>query len=159
MKKVSCNDILSICKYNQEGIIDQIQLLMQQNYPNFVDWFNNKLIPGINNGERNIVYITKGDKIIGFANLTKKQKEKKISNIYINSLFKYKAFFNILIDKSLDWLETDKPVVIMSEHELSKCFYLLLERNWTFTGKTKNNDYILNRKEFFEDIVKKKIHK
>ena len=159
MKKVSCNDILSLDNNEQQKVIKQVRQLMEKRYPNFVDWFDNKLIPGIFIGQRNIVFISKGNKIISFANLTKKTREKKITNIYISSYFKHRQFFDVLVDKSLDWLETDKPVVIIPRNDLPMCFDGIYDRKWVLTDKTKNDDYILNRKEFFNVNIKKKVHK
>lgn len=159
MREISCCDILSLSPNEQDKIIDQIKVLMELEYPNFIDWFNQKLIPGISTNERNIIVILKNDKVIGFVNLTKKNKEKKISNLYIKSIFKYKQYFNVIIDKSLEWLDTDKPIIILSKNQLGRCWNYLLDRNWQITDRTKNDDYILNRTGFFESLVKKKIHK
>ena len=159
MREISCCDILSLSPNEQDKIIDQIKVLMELEYPNFTDWFNQKLIPGISTNERNIIVILKNDKVIGFVNLTKKNKEKKISNLYIKSIFEYKQYFNVIIDKSLEWLDTDKPIIILSKNQLGRCWNYLLDRNWQITDRTKNDDYILNRTGFFESLVKNKIHK
>lgn len=135
-------------------IIEKVTNLMKVEYPDFLEWFKTKVIPGIENNTRNIIVLYRDDRIIGFVNLTKKQQEKKISNIYLKSIIHYDKYWNLMIDEAIKWLEDEYPVVIVSKKQLYKCFGLAMDKNWYLTDETKNHDYVLNRYDEFEFIGK-----
>ena len=157
MKDIICFDIQTLIRNDEniDNIIDVIKKTMEKHYPSFCTWFDDKLIPGLSNGTRNIIVMFKNNKLIGFVNLKKTNKEKKMSNLHINSFFYYDKYWNILVDNSIEWLEEEDPVIIISKKELSKCNELVVKRGWYITDKSKNDDYILNRHHEIEYIKKR----
>lgn len=154
MKDIICLDIQSLINKNIDvsNIIYDINLLMEKDYPKYRDWFNNKLIPGLNNGSRNIIVMYKKNKIIGYVNLKKTAKERKMSNLNINSLFYYNQCWNILVDEAIKWLDDEDPIIIISDKEFNKCSNLIYKRNWHLSDKSKHSDYIINRYDEFESF-------
>lgn len=161
MKNVSCLDIQSLIANNIDttNIIEDISKMMLKEYPNFYEWFNNKVLPELANNTRNIVFLQRNNKIIGFLIIKNTPKEKKISNIYIKYSLFYEQYWNCLVDKAIDILEDDYPVIIISAKEIKKCVYLINDRHWYLTDRSKNNDYILNRYHEIENIRKTLIKK
>ena len=157
MKNITYCDIQTLLEQNIDttSIIDEIDFLMRKEYPNYHEWFNNKLIPGLENNTRNIICLFKNHKIIGFVNLKKTNKERKMSNIYIKSTIFYEKCWNLMIDEAIKWLDDENPVMIVTQKDMMKSAYLIKSRNWHLTDKTKTNDYIINRCDEFE-IIKRK---
>lgn len=154
MKSIECIDIQDLIQQNIDinKYIFEIYKIMEKKYPNFCNWFNNKLLKGLDNGTRNIIILTQNNKVIGFVNLKKTDKERKMSNLYVNSIFYYEKCLNLLVDEATKWLEDEYPVVIISKQEIAKCSHLLINRNWYLTDRTKNNDYVMNRYDEFENF-------
>ena len=153
MKGIVCTDIQSLMQknINTEYVIEEIRTIMKQEYPDYIEWFNEKLVPGLN-VDRNIVFLLKNHKIIGFVNLKKTNKENKMSNLYIKPSLYYKKHWDLLINHSIEWLEDYDPVMIISKKEINKCHFLLVERNWYVSDKRKNNDFVINRPDEIEKI-------
>lgn len=168
MNKIICTDIQTCIDNNVEinNILDEIEKTMELEYPDFVEWFKNILIPGLQKKQRNIILLFKGNNLIGFVNLKKTKKEKKLSNLYINSSFSYNKYFNLLINESINWLEIEDPLMIISNNELKKCAGNIINRNWHATrfikGENNTEYYVINGYHDFkhiENLVKKKCKK
>lgn len=135
--------------------LSQVLVMMKKEYPKYEEWFKNKVIPGLNKKERNIIVVTKKNKVIGFINLKKTAKEKKMSNLYINSTFNYEKICDKLFKISLNWLNTTHPTIIISSKELVKCMDIMMKNNWSYTRHI-NNEYIFNgNNNEFVNIEKK----
>ena len=159
MRDIIYTDIQTCIKngIDIKDILNNIKEIMKIEYPDYIDWFNNKVIPGIYTNERNIILIYKNNNLIGFVNLKKTKKERKLSNLYIKSKISYNKYFKDLINLSMNWLETDEPTLIISEKEFNKCAYSILNNNWNSTNIIKKNDsiyYIFNGNDEFYYIKK-----
>lgn len=163
MKNISFIDIQEELEKNNTNvldIIDEIIEIMNKEYPNYTEWFKNKLIPGLAKKERNIILVYKKDKIIGMINLKKTNTERKMSNLYVKNCIQYDKITSILINKALIWLETKRPTIIMSEKELTKCASIILSKNWNITRKIKeNNDYVVNGNNNEFTVLEKRLEK
>lgn len=156
MKNVLCLDIQSLIEKDVDVtlIIDQICKLMMKEYPNFYAWFNHKVLNELENNTRNIVFLYKHDKVIGFVNIKHTTKEKKLSNIYVKPTLFYNQHWNLLIDKATELLDEKKPVAIITNKEIRKYVSLLIDRKWLLTDKNKAGDYVFNRYDEIEMIGK-----
>lgn len=154
MKDIKIFDIQSLLekKMDISYILRDVKIAMEKDYPDFYNWFNNKVIPGLENGTRNIIVMYKKNKLIGFTNLKKTEKEKKMSNLTVKSSLFYEKQWNLIVNEALNWLETEDPVIIMSKLETYKSINLIISRGWYLTDKVKNRDYILNRYDELESI-------
>lgn len=153
MKGIICTDIQSLKEQNinVEFVIDEVRAIMEQEYPDYIEWFDNKLVPGLDS-DRNIIFLIKNHNIIGFVNLKRSIKENKISNLYIKPSFNYKKHWELIMDKATGWLKDDDPIIILSKKQLIRCNALLYAKNWYISDKRKNDDFIINRPNDIEKI-------
>lgn len=168
MKDVIYTDIQTMLDNNIDisDILNSIRTIMEIEYPDYIEWFDEKVIPGISLQERNIILIYKKNELIGFINLKKTKKERKMSNLYIKPSFYYNIYNNKYFDKivelSTEWLETDEPILIISEKDYDKCACNLYLNNWDVSRiMRKNNNlyYVINGYDEFKNIEKSMIKK
>lgn len=141
----------NICNYiNSEEkflkIADEIYLLTEQldkNYPGYKNWFYNKQIKGCVDLNRNIIFVRNDEsKIIGISSLKKTSEEKKICTLFILEPYRNRGIKNLLLKESFLYLETEKPLITISEENLNTFQKTIEEYNWEL-------------KETVEDIYKK----
>lgn len=102
-------------------------------YPNFEDWFWNKVVPGVINGEDKIIIGLKNGNIVGVSML-KNHGEKKLRALRVNDIYQKKGYGLYLIDKSLEILETEKPLVSVSEEMINDYSRIFINRyNFSMT--------------------------
>ena len=161
MKEITYINISKLLDKNCdiENFITEADLLMKEKYPNYEQWFLEKVIPGLITKKRNIIIAYKNNKIVGYANL-KNENEKVISNLYVKPGFDQKRIWNSIIDESINWLETYNPKIIISNEYVGYYMSYIMARDWNLTN-IKNNDIIFNGKgnEFERLIYKKKLLK
>lgn len=117
----------------------------QIDYPDYQNWFLNKQVPGVYKNTRDIIVAMKNGKIIGVANL-KKDDEKKICTLYIKPKFQKRKEGILLVEKSIDFLETSKPIITMPITKV-KSFYPIIERfGWILSDEI-DDCYKENTKE------------
>lgn len=145
MKNIFYINIQDEIKNNHDitNIISEVFGYMKINYPDYLEWFNNKLLTGLSTNERNIIVAYKNNQLIGFVNLKKTNKEQKMSNLYIKQSIYYKKIWKEMIKLSLKWLEVPNPTIIISNQEIKKCVGLIMDMKWMPTD-IKNNDIIFN---------------
>lgn len=93
-------------------------------YPDFRNWYFDKVIPGVLLNEDEIFVAKKKDIIIGTA-IIKNSNEKKLRCIRIKEEFQNKGYGLYLIDEALKRLNTDKPNLSVAEeliHDYSRIF-------------------------------------
>lgn len=163
MKGVIYTDIQTMLDNNIDitDILNNVRSIMEVEYPDYVEWFDEKVIPGLSLQERNIILIYKKNELIGFMNLKKTKKERKMSNLYIKPSFYYNTlnnkYFDKIIDISTEWLETDEPIIIMPKKDYDKCAMILFLNHWNVSRILKKDNtiyYILNGNYEFSDVEK-----
>lgn len=163
MKDIIYTDIQTMLDNNMDitDILNNIRDIMEKEYPDYVEWFDKKVVPGLSLQERNIILIFKKNELIGFINLKKTKKERKMSNLYIKPSFYYNnynnKYFDKIIDLSTEWLETNEPILIMSEKDYDKCAYILYLNHWDVSRIMRRNKtiyYVLNGYNEFKEIEK-----
>lgn len=164
MNDIIYTDIQTCIENNIDinNILNEVKKIMEIEYPEYVNWFNEKVIPGLYIKERNIILIFKKNILIGFVNLKKTKKERKMSNLYIMKNLFYNKYFNRLTNLSMEWLETKEPTLIISDNELDKYAGNILEKKWDATRIIKDKNsvyYVFNGNDEFNDIRKSLIKK
>lgn len=147
----------NICNYINLGkkefhqVTDEIYLLtkhLNKNYPNYKNWFYNKQIKGCLELNRNIIFVrNKEGKIIGISSLKKTNDEKKICTLYILDSYRNKKIKNKLLKESFLYLETEKPLITISEENLKLFQKTIDEYNWELT-EVIEGIYIDNKSEY-----------
>ncbi len=88
-------------------------------YPDIETWFQKKVFPGLQSGERSILFISNNVEIIALAILKDSLLEKKICTFYISPNARGKGFANILFNRSFEKLKTRTPLISVPENTLN----------------------------------------
>ncbi len=100
-------------------------------YPNFENWLMFKFQKSnIELGLRNIIVARTPAGVVGVALLKKQQEERKICTFFVSPSYRKKGIGSQLMELSLDWLETKKPLITVSEER--KPFLEPLLRKFNF---------------------------
>lgn len=95
-----------------------------ESYPNFENWFIEKVVPmvGENNQREVIISLTEIGtnkiEVTGIAVLNKTFNESKICLLKVNELYRGMGIGISLFRKSFEYLETQKPLITVSEDNL-----------------------------------------
>ena len=106
-------------------------------YPNFNDWYWDKVVPGIMLGSDKIIMAEKKGELVGIS-LIKDGDEKKLRALRINPKFQKTGAGLYLIDESLKQLNCDKPMATVAEemfHDYSRIFIERYDFNLTHVYK------------------------
>ena len=96
-------------------------------YPGFVDWFWDKVVPGVVNGSDKVILGLNKGNIIGVS-MIKLTGEKKLRALRVEDKYQKKGYGLHLIDKSLELLGTDKPIVSVSEEMINQYSRIFINR-------------------------------
>lgn len=154
MKKINYYKLSEYIKYNMDinptiNEIIRITVSAKETYPNYMNWFINKHIPGIYSGDRDTIVATYEDEIVGVANI-KKGKEKKICTLYFKPNFRGNKFGIELTEKATEALEDDKPLITMPISSIKQFKSIIKKYDWQVTDcvndlyKENTQEIILN---------------
>lgn len=89
-------------------------------YPQFNDWFQNKVIYGLYKNEREIILKWRNNKIAGISIIKNNniENEKKICCLRVNEEFQNKGLGIFLFKESMERLETEKPLLSINENKI-----------------------------------------
>lgn len=96
-------------------------------YPNFNDWYFDKVIPGVILGQDKVIIAEQKNRLVGVS-IIKDGPEKKLRALRISDEFQGKGYGLYLIDESLKQLNFDKPTVTVAEEMLHNYSRLFIER-------------------------------
>ena len=146
----------NICKYIKDKkefmqVAEEIYLLtehLNKNYPDYKNWFYIKQIKGCLELNRNIIIIrNKEGKIIGISSLKKTDNEKKICTLFVLESYRNKIIKTLLLKESFKYLETDAPLITISEDNLNFFKKTIDEYQWQLT-EVVEGIYRKNKKEY-----------
>lgn len=130
--------------------INNFLISLSNMYPNIDEWFKQKVIPNIGIS-RKIVYIEKYDKIIAIGIAKDDGIEKKLCTIRISPEYNGKGYGLKLMDHLMEWLNTEKPLVTVSDYNLPVFDKIFNHYGFEYT-KTINGLYVPDTSEhFFND--------
>jgi len=98
---------------------------LEESYPDFKNWYWNKVVPGVVLGNDKIILGSVRNELVGISIIKNENNEKKIRALRIEDRFQNKGYGIGMIDKSLELLNCDKPLVSVSEdllHHYSRMF-------------------------------------
>lgn len=126
-------------------------------YPNFYDWYWNKVVPGILLKNDKIILGFKNNELIGTSILKLDNNEKKLRALRIEDKFQSKGYGLHLIDESLKILNCDKPLCTVNEHLIHDYSRIFINRyNFDLTYVHKGI-YIKNELEYQFNGIKDNI--
>lgn len=97
-------------------------------YPDFSNWYWDKVAPGIITGNDKIIIAEKGNELVGVSIIKNTPNEKKLRALRISEKFQNKGAGLYLIDKSLEELKTDKPIVSVAEEMINEFSRIFINR-------------------------------
>lgn len=103
---------------------------ISEEYRNFFLWYWKKVVPDILNGTREIFIATINKKIVGVAILKRKKDEKKICSIFVIKEQRNKGIATALLEKSFDYLKTNKLLISISENKIQQFSSIIKKYNW-----------------------------
>ena len=132
--------------------IYEITSFLNKSYPNYEKWFYEKQVKGCLNGERNIIFITNDDEIIGIISVKKANEEKKICTLFVKEEYRNKGIGSMLLEESFKFLDTNKPLITIGDNMLPIYEEFINKYKWNFTEKLYDfyvqgiNEYCYNGK-------------
>lgn len=109
----SSQEFLLVCK----SLFPRIAFL-EGSYPNFRNWFHKKVIHGVTAGERILLIAHLNNAIAGFAILKNTPAERKICTLYVFPEHQSKGLGVQLFKESMAILESEKPLLSVSQDRL-----------------------------------------
>ncbi|WP_342051589.1 MULTISPECIES: GNAT family N-acetyltransferase [unclassified Cupriavidus] len=88
-------------------------------YPEFDKWYNQKVLPGIQSGERSIILTYSSQALSGLAIVKRTDTEKKLCCLRVVPGFQGSGSGLKLFEKAFDILETTSPLLSVAEERLS----------------------------------------
>lgn len=117
-------------------IVKEIYLMtehLNKRYPGYKEWFYTKQLQGCKEKNRNIIFIRNNkNKIIAISSL-KKEEEKKICTFFVDDEHRRQGIGDILIEESIKYLETTKPLITINEDKLPMFKKIIEKYNWQLT--------------------------
>lgn len=133
---------------NLEPIINEIILVTinaKTTYPEYVDWFVNKHVPGIYLGTRDTIIAVHNNKIVGVSNI-KRDKENKLCTVYFDPKYRKQKLGITLVDKSIELIGDSKPLITMPSSYLPQFKNIIKRYDWQLTDCI-DNCYLENTSE------------
>lgn len=129
------------------SIIEEIYNLtsfLEEDYPDYYYWYYEKHIPGIIKGQRDTLFIKDKDNIIALSSIKNTPDEQKLCTIYVKEEYQNIGIGSILIDRSLQILNTDKPYTTLKKYKLEYFKNIINKYNWELSSK-EDDELIYNK--------------
>lgn len=115
-------------------------------YPHFEYWFFNKVCLDVIGAKRKILLRKSNNKIIAVAILKRYPQEKKICTFRVAKCARGNGVGTELMYDSLDWLQSNSPIITVNEEHALLFKYFLTKFDFTQTNIV-NGLYRPNKKE------------
>lgn len=136
----------------------------KKDYPDYENWFWEKHVIGIFEGNRDTIIAIKNNKIIGISNIKNTPLERKICTLSVDRRYRMRSIGSKLIEISLKLLQTKTPIITMSLYKLPEFYSIIRKNNWIVTSCKKNfykegvyevffNDYEIENNEVDEKML------
>ncbi len=132
--------------------IYELTSFLENDYPNFNDWFFNKQIKNLKT-TRTTLFVQDNKKIIAVAHL-KNDNEKKICTIYVREDKRNLKIGTSLLNKSFEILNTTSPIITFKKHKLKEFESIINKYNWKLTDTT-TSEYEYNNFNKKIKVIKK----
>lgn len=109
------NSINSTCLDEQ---VIQFITELSNDYPNIESWLGQKVFPGIITGSRKVTVIYREHRIAAVGIAKNENGEKKICTVRVSNFYSGYGMGIRIFNELMEWLETDKPHLTVSENKL-----------------------------------------
>lgn len=117
-------------------------------YPLHCDHFFSKYVPGIFDGEREIISCYVNGKIAATAILKKDATERKISTIYVKDEYQKRGIATALLEKCFEWLGTTKPLITFADYKVPQFEGIIKKYGWKLTTILEDGYYNDHSREY-----------
>ncbi len=117
-------------------------------YPDYTKWYFSKVIPGVIEGNREILICTIDKSVAGILILKNQVTEKKICTLFIVEKFQKLGVAEKLVRKACDLLGTKTPLFTVSSSNFNEFKNLILKFEWERTQTLPIGFYNLEYEEF-----------
>lgn len=117
-------------------------------YPDYTKWYFSKVIPGVIEGNREILICTIDKSVAGILILKNQATEKKICTLFIVEKFQKLGVAEKLVRKACDLLGTKTPLFTVSYSNFNEFKNLILKFEWERTQTLPIGFYNLEYEEF-----------
>ena len=122
-------------------LIDEVLYISMQvkyDYPDYKNWFLTKQVSGLYDNTRNIIVAHIDGKLVGFTSLKKTDNERKICTFYVEKRFRKNQIGSKLVEKSIQYLETEQPLITIPMDKLNDFIRIGNKYNWKVTDIIEN---------------------
>lgn len=123
-------------KEQYEILANQVYYLtdhLSSDYPKHYEWFFQKHLPFVGNGEREVFFIRKYGNVCGVAFLKNTHEEKKICTFYVAEHGRNMGVGRNLMKASIDFLGTETPMITMTKEKVPHFIHFIKNYNWIIT--------------------------
>lgn len=106
---------------------------ISSDYPDHFNHYYGKYVPGLLNGEREIISCYIDGKIVGTAFMKKEPEEKKLSTLFVSEAFRGQKIASELLRYSFSWLGTSRPVATIADFKLDQFEPIIRQYHWAVT--------------------------
>lgn len=127
---------------------------IRKDYPTYCNYFYSKCVPGIFDGEREVISCYVDGKIAATAFLKKNITERKICTFYVEPDYRKQGIGTALIEKCFEWLGTTKPLITIADYKLDQFTGIINKYGWTENQVLKSGYYNNHSREHvFNGII------
>ena len=107
---------------------------LNSTYPGYKEWFFDKQVKGCYTPSRDIIFVkSEIGEIAGISCLKKDDEEKKICTLFVNPNYRMRGIASLLLEESMKFLETTKPLVTFTEDKLDMFAKIIEKYDWQLT--------------------------
>lgn len=107
---------------------------ISKDYPDHCDHFYSKYVPGIFDGEREIIACYINGKIAATVILKKDDEERKVCTLYVKPEYQRQGIATELLERSFEWLGTTRPLITIADYKLSQFESMIQKYGWVETA-------------------------
>lgn len=119
-----------------------------KDYPDHCDHYFSKYVPGIFDGEREIITYYIDNKIAAVAILKKDTEERKISTLFVKPEYQKRGIDTELLEKCFSWLGTTRPVITIADYKLDQFAKVIKKYGWVETQVLADGYYNDHSREY-----------
>ena len=125
----------------------EITAWISGDYPDHTQHFYGKYVPGIFQGEREIISCYVDGEIAATAVLKRDAEENKICTFYVRPEYRRQGIAKELVQLCFDWLRTTKPLITIADYKLGQFAGIIKRYGWTETQVLEAGYYNSHSKE------------